>query len=57
MITGCADPDAMTVELKEAGVSRVISKPFQVAEILALKSLLAEKSPVPESTASLLPLH
>jgi hypothetical protein len=30
----------MTDELKEAGVSRVISKPFQVAEILALKSLI-----------------
>ena len=40
MITGCADPVAMTDELKEAGVSRVISKPFQVAEILALKSLI-----------------
>jgi DNA-binding response OmpR family regulator len=57
MITGCADPDAMTVELKEAGVSRVISKPFQVAEILALKSLLPEKPAVAESTSSLLPLH
>jgi hypothetical protein len=30
----------MTIELKEAGVSRVISKPFQVAEILALKSMI-----------------
>jgi DNA-binding response OmpR family regulator len=57
MITGCADPDAMTVELKEAGVSRVISKPFQVAEILALKSLLAEKPVLPETPSSLLPLH
>ena len=56
MITGCADPIAMTVELKEAGVSRVISKPFQVAEILALKSLLAEKPAVGEAAASLLPL-
>ena len=56
MITGCADPIAMTVELKEAGVSRVISKPFQVAEILALKSLLAEKPAVREAAASLLPL-
>jgi len=57
MITGCADPDAMTVELKEAGVSRVISKPFQIAEILALKSMLAEKLAVGEATASLLPLQ
>jgi two-component system capsular synthesis sensor histidine kinase RcsC len=56
MLTGCADPDAMTVELKEAGVSKVISKPFQIAEILALKSLLAEKPAVREATASLLPL-
>jgi len=56
MITGCADPEAMTVELKEAGVSRVISKPFQIAEILALKSMLADKLAVCEATASLLPL-
>jgi two-component system, chemotaxis family, chemotaxis protein CheY len=56
MITGCADPDAMTVELKEAGVSQVISKPFQIAEILALKSMLADKLAVCEATASLLPL-
>ena len=51
VITGCADPDAMKVELKEVGVSKVISKPFQVAEILALKSLLAERSPVREMSA------
>jgi FixJ family two-component response regulator len=56
MITGCADPAAMTVELKEAGVSQVISKPFQIAEILALKSMLVEKPAVREATASLLPL-
>jgi len=56
MITGCADPDAMTVELKEAGVSRVISKPFQIAEILSLKSMLADKLAICEATASLLPL-
>ena len=52
MLTGCADPDAISVELKEVGVSKVISKPFQVAEILALKSLLAEKPAAGEATAS-----
>jgi len=52
MLTGCADPDAISVELKEVGVSKVISKPFQVAEILALKSLLAEKPAAGEAPAS-----
>ena len=51
MITGCANPDAMKTELKEVGVSKVISKPFQVAEILALKSLLAEKPVAHEASA------
>jgi DNA-binding response OmpR family regulator len=51
MLTGCADPDAMTTELKEVGVSKVISKPFQVAEILALKSLLIEKPAAREASA------
>ena len=40
MITGCADASAMALELKETGVDKVISKPFQIVEILALKSLL-----------------
>ncbi|HET9132406.1 MAG TPA: response regulator [Terriglobia bacterium] len=52
MITGCANPDAMSVELKEAGVSKVIAKPFQVAEILALRTLLAEKPALFEAPAS-----
>ena len=52
MLTGCADPEAMTVDLKKVGVSKVISKPFQIAEILALKSLLAEKPAVREASAS-----
>ena len=52
MITGCANPEAMSVELKEAGVSKIISKPFQIAEILALRSLLAEKPAACEVTAS-----
>ena len=52
ILTGCADPDAVSVELKEVGVSKVISKPFQVSEILALKSLLAEKPAAGEATAS-----
>src|SRR5262252_312405 len=51
MLTGCADPDAISVELKEVGVSKVISKPFQVAEILALKSLLAEKPAAGDASA------
>jgi DNA-binding response OmpR family regulator len=52
MLTGCADPDAMTVELKEVGVSKVISKPFQIAEILALKSLISEGPAARETSAS-----
>lgn len=52
MITGCANPEAMSMELKEAGVSKIISKPFQVGEILALRSLLAEKSAAHEVPAS-----
>jgi two-component system capsular synthesis sensor histidine kinase RcsC len=52
MITGCANPDAMSAELKEAGVSKIIAKPFQVAEILALRSLLAEKLAAREVPAS-----
>jgi len=41
MITGCAGAGTMAPELKEAGVDKVISKPFQIAEILALRSLIA----------------
>jgi CheY-like chemotaxis protein len=43
MITGCADTTAIALELKEAGVDKVISKPFQIAEILALKIMVPEK--------------
>jgi CheY-like chemotaxis protein len=51
MLTGCAEPDAMKRELKKVGVSKVISKPFQIAEILALKSLLGEKPAAREVSA------
>jgi len=50
MITGCADASVMAPELKEAGVDKVISKPFQIAEILALKALLPEKPHLNETT-------
>ena len=56
MITGCGHVASMTDELRETGVDKVISKPFQIAEILALKSLLAEKTTLRETTPSLLPL-
>jgi len=56
MITGCGHVALMTDELRETGVDKVISKPFQIAEILALKSLLAEKTTLRETTPSLLPL-
>lgn len=46
MITGCADANVMAPELKEAGVDKVISKPFQIAEILALKALLTDHARV-----------
>jgi len=42
MISGCPDADAMAMELKEDGVDKVISKPFRIAEILALKSMCTE---------------
>jgi DNA-binding response OmpR family regulator len=56
MITGCGHAASLTAELKETGVNKVISKPFQIAEILALKSLLAEKPTLREATPSLVPL-
>ena len=56
MITGCADASVMAPELKEAGVDKIISKPFQIAEILALKALLPEKPAVREISSVLLPL-
>jgi len=43
MITGCTDTNTMAPDLVETGVDKVISKPFQIAEILALKSLLPQK--------------
>ena len=52
MLTGCPDPAAMSVDLKKVGVSKVISKPFQISEILALKSLLAERPGAREASAS-----
>jgi len=42
MITGCAGATTMAPELKEAGVDKVISKPFQIAEILALRAMIPD---------------
>lgn len=43
MITGCASADIDLSKVAELGIYRVIHKPFQITEILALKSMLLEQ--------------